>query len=210
MLDQRFGRHRHCHYLRRRRPIIVAILPSLLVLTLTLSLTPNSNNFASPLIFAGATNVQWQGNNNIPQEHQDAHNAPRSQKYWDENGIKRPDYGKTDSEIAAERREKKGDGSGGGWGNGIIIILSVVMILAILPAVTYAKITGDWDTTLNNPVGACVSNCINCITETVGMRGHTLGSTVAKARNDEDARRVRLARFDNKEQKNMLDSVKSE
>lgn len=209
MLDQRFERHRRCYYLRRRRSIVV-ILPSLLVLTLTLSLAPNSNNFASSLIFAGATNVQWQGNNNIPQEHQDAHNAPRSQKYWNENGIKLPDYGKTDAEIAAERREKKVDGNGGGWGSGIIIILSVVMILAILPAVTYAKITGDWDTILNNPVGACVSKCINCITETAGIRGHKLGSTVAKARNDEDARRARLARFDDQEQKNLLDSMKSE
>ena len=33
--------------------------------------------------------------------------APRSQKYWDENGIERPDYAKTDYELARERLQKQ-------------------------------------------------------------------------------------------------------
>ena len=34
-----------------------------------------------------------------------AHTAPRSQKYWDDHGIERPDYAKTDAEIAQEKGE---------------------------------------------------------------------------------------------------------
>jgi hypothetical protein len=53
-----------------------------------------------------ATNVKWTGNTdkNAPL----ASKVPRSQKYWDDNNIERPDYAKTDAEIAAERGEKKG------------------------------------------------------------------------------------------------------
>jgi hypothetical protein len=34
-----------------------------------------------------------------------AHTAPRSQRYWDEHGIERPDYGKTDAELAVENND---------------------------------------------------------------------------------------------------------
>ncbi len=58
------------------------------------------------------TQVKWTGNNdpNAP----DAATAPRSQKYWDENNIERPDYAKTDAEIAAEKRSGKSSSSDGG------------------------------------------------------------------------------------------------
>ena len=48
-----------------------------------------------------STNVKWSGNNdpNAPE----AARVPRSQKYWDENNIERPDYAKTDAEILQER-----------------------------------------------------------------------------------------------------------
>lgn len=48
-----------------------------------------------------STNVKWSGNNdpNAPE----AAKVPRSQKYWDENNIERPDYAKTDAEILQER-----------------------------------------------------------------------------------------------------------
>mmetsp|Transcript_14312 Transcript_14312/g.23669 ORF Transcript_14312/g.23669 Transcript_14312/m.23669 type:complete len:144 (-) Transcript_14312:124-555(-) len=39
--------------------------------------------------------------------------APRSQKYWDENGIKRPDYAKTDAELAADGGESLAGGLSG-------------------------------------------------------------------------------------------------
>mmetsp|Transcript_4569 Transcript_4569/g.8811 ORF Transcript_4569/g.8811 Transcript_4569/m.8811 type:complete len:164 (+) Transcript_4569:38-529(+) len=49
----------------------------------------------------GTTNVKWTGNQdpNAPE----AARVPRSQKYWDENSIERPDYAKTDAEILLER-----------------------------------------------------------------------------------------------------------
>jgi len=52
-----------------------------------------------------ATNIKWTPGAVRPSE-SDAHNAPRSQKYWDEHGIERPDYAKTDQEIALERQAK--------------------------------------------------------------------------------------------------------
>lgn len=50
---------------------------------------------------SNATNVKWtQGEHD---EKNAAHTAPKSQKYWDEHGIERPDYAKTDAEIEKER-----------------------------------------------------------------------------------------------------------
>ena len=50
-----------------------------------------------------ATNIEWKGTDN---QGDPAKEAPKSQKYWDENNIQRPDYAKTDAEIAAERRAR--------------------------------------------------------------------------------------------------------
>jgi hypothetical protein len=50
-----------------------------------------------------ATNVKWTAGKHDPKNR--AATAPRSQKYWDKHNIKRPDYGKTDAEIRAERGE---------------------------------------------------------------------------------------------------------
>lgn len=52
---------------------------------------------------ANATQVKWFGNNKKNMD--PAATAPRSQRYWDKNNIKRPDYAKTDAELAAERGE---------------------------------------------------------------------------------------------------------
>lgn len=51
------------------------------------------------------TKIKWTGNTaNAPE----AAKVPRSQKYWDENNIERPDYAKTDAEI---RKEGKMNGN---------------------------------------------------------------------------------------------------
>ena len=152
-----------------------------------------------------ATQVKWQPNNNIKPENEAAHNAPRSQKYWDENNIKRPDYAKTDAEIAAERRGERG-GSGG-----LLGLFLKASIGIILLAVVYARITGDWDSILNNPVGSYMSNCINWILELIGMKGNRLGSSTEERTmpNDEARRLARLARFDSPK-KNMLDDMKAD
>lgn len=152
---------------------------------------------------ASATQVKWQPNNNIKPENEAAHNAPRSQKYWTENNIKRPDYAKTDAEIAAERRGGSDEGSGG-----LLGLFLKASIGIILLAIVYARITGDWDSILNNPVGSYISDCINWILELIGMKGNRLGSSTEELTmsNAEARRLARLARFDNP--KDMLDDMK--
>jgi len=154
-----------------------------------------------------ATQVKWQPNNNIKPENEAAHNAPRSQKYWNENNIKRPDYAKTDAEVAAERGESGGSG-------GLFGLFLKVSVGLVLVAVVYARMTGDWDSILNNPVGSYISDCINWVLELIGMKGNRLGTTgrssnVGGSNSDDEARRIaRLARFDNT--KNMLDDMKAD
>lgn len=66
-------------------------------------------------IQVSATNIKWTGggDHQIPQtgrtnkQGESAQTAPRSQKYWDEHGIERPDYAKTDTELAHDRRVKQ-------------------------------------------------------------------------------------------------------
>lgn len=65
-------------------------------------------------------NVKWTGNNdpNLPE----AAKVPRSQKYWDDNNIERPDYAKTDAEVWFEVYKEKiisGIGKGDGNVNGL-------------------------------------------------------------------------------------------
>mmetsp|Transcript_27693 Transcript_27693/g.41015 ORF Transcript_27693/g.41015 Transcript_27693/m.41015 type:complete len:179 (-) Transcript_27693:1940-2476(-) len=60
------------------------------------------------------TNVKWTGNNdpNAPE----AAKVPRSQKYWDDNNIERPDYAKTDAEIYQEKKKDTRSNRSGGTG----------------------------------------------------------------------------------------------
>ena len=53
---------------------------------------------------AAATEIKWHANHQT--DHDPAKTAPRSQKYWDEHNIQRPEYGKTDAEAWAERIEQ--------------------------------------------------------------------------------------------------------
>ena len=50
---------------------------------------------------AHGTKIKWTWGDN--DSGSDAARAPRSQRYWDTHGIQRPDYAKTDDEVAAER-----------------------------------------------------------------------------------------------------------
>lgn len=50
-----------------------------------------------------ATEIKWTPGTN--DNGNKAAAAPRSQNYWDEHGIERPDYAKTDAEIAKEKGE---------------------------------------------------------------------------------------------------------
>ena len=80
------------------------------------------------------TQVKWiPGDSNDNNKKNDdgketAHTAPRSQKYWDEHNIERPDYAKTDEELYQERRQrKKQNGSGSSW-----FVFQLVVVLLVL------------------------------------------------------------------------------
>ena len=96
---------------------------------------------------------------------------------------------------------------------------STFLVLGIftIALITYANITGDWDTIMNNPVGSYVVNWINWILEMKGIRGQRLGSSTSRSTiigqtmSDEEKRRLaRLARFDNHSQDKLLGSMKEE
>lgn len=172
---------------------------------------------SSHVLVVQATKVSWTGNDNVLPEQKAAHDAPRSQKYWDEHGIKRPDYAKTDAEIAAERRRR---GTGGIDGKNrqsqhrVIVVIAVALIIVIL-AMAYKLTTEDWDN---------INRCTKSMIKAARGRGsgNTLGSsrsslTSIKGKNtiDEDEtrrlndwREARLARFDN--QRNVIDNIKEE
>ena len=60
-----------------------------------------------------ATSIKWTGNS----DKSEAATAPRSQRYWDEHNIERPDYAKTDAEVRSEQIQKEiNDQKGGRWG----------------------------------------------------------------------------------------------
>jgi hypothetical protein len=67
-----------------------------------------------------ATNVKWTAASSDPTDR--AAKAPKSQKYWDEHGIERPDYAKTDAEVAAEQ---------GVYPNFFLLVILAMAALAI-------------------------------------------------------------------------------
>eukprot|EP00804_Cyclotella_cryptica_P017904 CCRYP_001271-RA/>CCRYP_001271-RA protein AED:0.39 eAED:0.39 QI:0/-1/0/1/-1/1/1/0/198 len=192
---------RHC----RRSSDRIVLLPLLL---LALVLTPK---YLKPV---DGTQVKWSSNENVSPKDRAAHDAPRSQKYWDEHGIERPDYAKTDEEIAAERRQN-GDSKWQTWlGTSLIAVYVVFGILAI-STIAYAVITGDWGVIKNNQVTAFLDRFITQVMESGGMKGQKLGSsaettqtTTGGVSEEEKLRIARLARFDNP--RDMLDSMKED
>ena len=116
---------------------------AIFVFALLLSLSEPKQTSKSFLV--EATKVQWQGNDNVSPHHEAAHNAPRSQKYWDEHGIERPEYAMTDAEIIAKRRQQDSSGDGDGDDGRrrrrlFCMILTVVVIIALLLAIFYANV----------------------------------------------------------------------
>jgi hypothetical protein len=155
------------------------------------------------------TQVKWSSNDNVSHKDRAAHDAPRSQKYWDEHGIERPDYAKTDAEIAAERRQK-GDNKWQKWLGTCLIMFYVIFGVLAVSTIVYAVITGDWGVIKSNQATAFIDRFIAQLMESGGMRGQKLGSTgTAHCASDEEKLRIaRLARFDNP--RNLLDSMKED
>jgi len=113
--------------------------------------------------FSTATNIKWHQTKVDPKD--PAQNAPKSQKYWDEHNIERPDYAKTDAEVAAERGQ-----------TAALDPFSIVLLLVLAGVAGFAWKFADG-----------------------GFAGGTrLGSTGRVYRNEEDARKARLAHFEQK------------
>ena len=119
------------------------------------------------VLLVEATNVQWTAADNKDPNNA-AHTAPRSQKYWDENGIKRPDYAKTDAELAQEKRGVVDPGSSGGSNFGALFLL----LLSVVVGVVYFQV------------------------QKREQGGYKLGGASSRRISEEDARQARLAKFE--------------
>jgi len=53
------------------------------------------------------TSIKWTPGTGTTHEDNPAAKAPRSQKYWEEHNIQRPDYAKTDQEVYMEQQQQK-------------------------------------------------------------------------------------------------------
>lgn len=138
-------------------------------------------------VSVSAQHIKFTSNENIQEKHKEAHYAPRSQKYWDEHNIERPDYAKTDAEIMAERGERIGSNK--------LLSIGLISALSFLIFLAYAVATGN--------IGM-VKDKWNWLLELIGIRGHRLGTSKERISEKE----ARLKRFDNP--KNMLDNMKDD
>jgi len=161
----------------------------------------------------GALKIKWTPNLDDPDPHDPAKTAPRSQKYWDEHNIVRPDYAKTDAEIAAERRGGKyGDGGGSFSHHPVVAILCIALLGAIpVGALWYLRNNNNKNRVSSFAGGgASYGNRLGTTTSMANRRGSFLFDNLIssnldarrKTGNDngdsalEKARRARLARFD--------------
>jgi hypothetical protein len=133
----------------------------------------------------GATQVKWQaatGDSSHP-----AHTAPRSQRYWDKHGIERPDYGKTDSELAGES-----DGKPWSWAGIFFLVSSVVGIVAGLWVRQGVQASGTRLGSEQQLLHSTSEKMLNWILgSSQGTKNHAIDR-------DEKARQARLAHFEGK------------
>ena len=139
-------------------------------------------------VFVSAQQIKFTSNENIQEKHKEAHYAPRSQKYWDEHNIERPDYAKTDAEIIAERGERIRSSSK-------LLSIGFISAISFLFFLVYAVATGN--------IGM-ITDKWNWLLELIGIKGHRLGTSKERISEKE----ARLKRFDNP--KNMLDNMKED
>lgn len=116
-----------------------------------------------------ATEVKWTptDSSNDP-----AHTAPRSQRYWDENNIERPDYAKTDAEIMMERGI---EGSGVLKFLGFLAVAASIGYFVVLPRIQFGA------------------------GHKLGFSGSGDLWTTSSSRSEAAARQARLSRFEQKQ-----------
>ena len=118
---------------------------------------------------ASATDVKWTSASNDGDNEDPAATAPKSQKYWDEHNIERPDYAKTDAEMLMER------------GGGGLLILKILLFLAVSGAVGFFAI---WPRIQHGPGHTLGSST-----------GSAFFFPFSSRRSDDEARQARLSRF---------------
>ena len=118
--------------------------------------------------------------------------APKSQRYWDEHGIERPDYAKTDAEVARERAAQYKDGikSATETLGGKLILGATIVALSYMYLVRAGKIVAFWDKGSFRLGGS--SNQVRS--------GYASSFASSPTASREEARNARLARFDKKQE----------
>ena len=141
--------------------------------------------------FIQSTEVKWTGNDNPNAP--EAAKVPRSQKYWDEHNIERPDYAKTDAELA---QESLGGGKSSKFSKSSNVLRLIIGALFVGSWIgIYQFGMGKKGTKLGSNIGSNISS----------SQGNNLLNYAMKMRNQDDhhetmedkARKARLARFDN-------------
>jgi hypothetical protein len=143
------------------------------------------------------TNVKWTANNdpNAPI----ASKVPRSQKYWDENNIERPDYAKTDAEIAEERMAgnngRSSDSSSNERLKKVMIRSIVGGIFVSIWIMIYRFGMGKYKGGTKLGSSSTNNNNNNILNYAMKMKKKGTNNNVESL--EEKARKARLARFEN-------------
>jgi hypothetical protein len=135
-----------------------------------------------------ATEVKWQAATGDPSH--PAHTAPRSQRYWDKHGIERPDYAKTDAELAGES-----DGKPWSWAGIFFLVSSMVGIVAGLWVRQAGQPLQSSGTRLGSAQQQLHSTSEKILKWILGSSQGTNNDVIGP---DEKARQARLAHFEGK------------
>ena len=152
------------------------------------------------LDFCTATSIKWTPADDTPNGSGDrgkpnAATAPKSQRYWDEHGIERPDYAKTDAEVARERAAKYRDriASAAETTGGKLVLGVTIAMLMYAYLVRAGRIVAFWDKGSFRLGGRARGGRVGA-----GCTSSIISTSSAIATSREEARNARLARFDKK------------
>jgi hypothetical protein len=137
-----------------------------------------------------ATEVKWQATGDPSHP---AHTAPRSQRYWDKHGIERPDYAKTDAELAAESDAKPWS-----WAGIFFLVSSLIGIVAGLLVRQAGQPLQSSGTRLGSAQQRLHSTSEKMLNWILGFSPGTNGDAIGRDEKAREARLARLAHFEGK------------
>jgi hypothetical protein len=151
------------------------------------------------------TQIKWTAASNTAasEKNDPARTAPKSQRYWDEHQIPRPDYAKTDAEIAAERMDRILGGPVQNFVNKIGTLQFYFLMLALLVGVGLllaysSRLSFIGSATAGNRLGGSGSSGFRFFhgTTAAATTTTTKNSVVSATTKEEQTRLARLARFE--------------